>query len=117
MGSAILNEDGEQEGGRLAGEAQLFGKLRELTRNGYFPDSNGGPATAGILLRHATAPDLILQPDGTIDLPVGQSAKPGAPEPAAPQRMSKLRTLVIVFLAAGLWFLSVALTASMLEGM
>ena len=126
MGSAILRQDEAQAGRKLTGEVLTpghgaFDKLRELTRNGYLPDAD--PAEGGgILLRHSSAPDLVLRPDGSIDLPLGQRAKtdlpPAAEAPAVvePPRMAKLRILVIVILAVTFWFLSVAITAGLLEG-
>ncbi len=116
MGMAMFRQDEERETRALAGEALVFDKLRELTRNGYLPDASVPAEGSGILLRHATGPDLILQPDGSIDLPVGQSPKVAAPEtPARAPRMSKLRTLMILILAATFWFLSLAFTATILE--
>jgi hypothetical protein len=131
MGSAILRQDDEQAGRKLTGEVltsgdEAFDKIRELTRNGYLPDAD--PADGGgILLRHSSAPDLVLRPDGSIDLPLGQRAKidlpPAAEAPAdaqavaEPPRMAKLRILVIVILAVTFWFLSVAITAGLLEGL
>ena len=117
MGMAMLRQDDDQEIHRLAGEALIFDKLRELTRSGYLPDAESSDQGAGILLRHATGPDLILQPDGSIDLPLGQAARPAVPAPVAPPRMAKLRTLMIVIMATTFWFLSLAFTASILEGM
>jgi hypothetical protein len=110
-----------------AGEPQIFEKLRELARNGYVPDPEPG-AGGGMLLRHENAPDLLLHADGRIDLPVGQRPRPAAvlPAPApvpAPEaaavaearRMSKRRTLFIVLLAAAFWFMSLALTSSIIS--
>ena len=124
MSMAVLEQDNEVEGRRLEGEViaagpQLFDKLRELTRNGYLPDASA-PAGEGMLLRHVTGPDLILQPDGTIDLPLSQLPKKGPAEPAAPapqRRMAWLRTLMILIVAATFWFLSVGITVGILEGM
>jgi hypothetical protein len=119
MGMAMLRKEEEgREGSGPAGEALVFDKLRELTRNGYVPDSASPSKRSGILLRHPTGPDLILQADGSIDLPLGQTAKSAvAPSDsaAARPRMSKLRTLMILILAATFWFLSVAITATILE--
>lgn len=116
MGMAMLrNEEEGREGASPAGEALVFDKLRELTRNGYVPNSSAPTTGSGILLRHESAPDLILQPDGSIDLPLGQNMKPVTS--AVRPRMAKLRILTITALAIGLWFLSVAFTASILEGM
>jgi hypothetical protein len=105
-----------------AGEPQIFEKLRELARNGYVPDPQP-EAGGGILLRHDNGPDLVLRADGRIDLPVGQRARPAAPvhasSPAAVSevhRMSKRRTLLIVLLAAVFWFMSLALTSSIISG-
>ena len=116
MGMAMLRKEEEgREGSSLAAEALVFDKLRELTRNGYVPNSSAPTTSSGILLRHESAPDLILQPDGSIDLPLGQRTKPVIA--AVRPRMAKLRILTITVLAVGLWFLSVAITASLLEGM
>ena len=119
MAMAVLKQDNDKVGHVLTGEALVFDKLRELTRNGYLPDASAPTSGDGILLRHATGPDLILQPDGTIDLPITQAAKSAAqgPAEAPPRRLAWLRTLVIVILAATFWFLSVAFTVSILEGM
>lgn len=124
MSMVVLEQDSEAEGRRLEGEViaagpQLFDKLRELTRNGYLPDASAS-AGEGMLLRHDTAPDLILLPDGTIDLPLTQFPKNGPAEPLEPapqRRMAWFRTLAILILAATFWFLSVAITAGILEGM
>lgn len=104
------------------GQPQLFEKLRELTLNGYIPDAEPGPGGA-MLLRHDNAPDLLLHPDGRIDLPVGRRPRGAgalpAPAPTAPGRdrgLSKRRTLLIVLLAVAFWFLSLALTSSILHG-
>ena len=119
MGMAMVRKEEEgREGSGPAGQALVFDKLRELTRNGYVPNSSAPTTSSGILLRHESAPDLILQPDGSIDLPLGQTAKSAvAPSDsaAARPRMSKLRTLMILILAATFWFLSVAITATILE--
>jgi hypothetical protein len=114
---AVLSEDeaiGSRppEGHALGSQTALFDKFRELTRNGYVPDSRETEAGAAIVLRHASAPDLLLRPDGSIDIPKGQSMKV---QPEAKPRMSKLRTLVVILLAAGLWFLSLAITATFME--
>ena len=93
-------------------ETLLFDKFRELTRNGYVPDPAAEDAGAAIVLRHASAPDLLLRPDGSIDVPTGQALKT---QPEAQPRMSKMRTLIVVLLAAGLWFLSLAITATFME--
>ena len=117
MGMTALRQEGEQEPRQLVGEAQTFDKLRELTRNGYVPDATADPSGKGILLRHESAPDLILRPDGTIELPIGQSEKKAAPVAPAPRRMAKLRTLAIIIFAVIFWFFSAFVTALIIEGM
>ena len=120
MAMAVLKQDNDVQGQVLTGEAFVFDKLRELTRNGYLPDAEAPASGHGILLRHSTGPDLILQPDGTIDLPITQTTKsaPALAEASAPpRRLAWLRTLMIVILAATFWFLSVAFTATIFEGM
>ena len=95
----------------------VFDKLRELTRNGYVPDSAEDPSRRGILLRHENAPDLILLPDGSIDLPTGQRAKNPRQAPVAPRgkRIFWRRTFFVIVMTVAVWFLSVALAASFLE--
>jgi hypothetical protein len=95
----------------------VFDKLRELTRNGYVPDPGGEDGSGGILLRHDSAPALILKPDGTLDLPSGQAIKhaPVAAPSAKEKRIYWRRTLVVVILTVAVWFLSLALAASFIE--
>ena len=117
MGMAMLREEEETGTRKLHGEVlpsgtELFDKLRELTRNGYVPDAGEAEPGAPILLRHASAPDLLLRPDGSIDLPAGQAVKA---QPAERRRMSKLRTSIVILLAGALWFLSLLLTALFVE--
>ena len=94
-----------------------FEQLRALVRNGYAPDGEQEAGSA-ILMRHAQAPDLLLHPDGRIELPARQKPKLEASvvAPARP-RMSKRRTFVIVVMAAIFWFFSAYFTAVILEGM
>jgi len=99
-----------------SGEAHTFGVLKELTRNGYVPDTSDIEAT-GIRLRHQSAPDLVLHADGRIEVPVGQPKKSalGGLVPGGGRGMSWRRTLVIVFLIGVVWFFSAFLTASFFE--
>lgn len=124
-GSAMLVERRERPA--LPAEPQLFEKLKELTRNGYTPDPAADPAADGLLLRHGSAPDLILFPDGRIELPVGQPLKRAAPaaEPAAVEaapaprrrrRIYKLRTLWVATLAVAIWLLSITITVLVVNG-
>ena len=73
-----------------------FEKLQELTRHGYLPDTQPLGNGEGILLRHETAPDLILRADGTVDVPLGQPAKSrSAPAPAVRKKRRWGRALLI----------------------
>ena len=101
----------------LVGEPAVFEKLRELTRNGYVPDAEADLAAGGLLLRHDSAPDLLLKADGSLDLPVGQSARPRAApvETRAEKRIYWRRTLIVVVLTIAVWFLSLAVAASFIE--
>ena len=114
MGMAIPAADNDHRA--MTGEAQTFEKLKELARSGYVPDG-AADGKGGLLLRHPSGPDLILQPDGTIDLPTVQSPKRPVLVASPSPRMSKLRTLAIVVMAALFWFFSVAVTVTILEGM
>jgi hypothetical protein len=100
-----------------AGQPAVFEKLRELTRGGYLPDPVEDPSRRGILLHHESAPDLILLPDGSIDLPTRQRARTpaSAPESAKAKRISWRRTFLVTVITVAVWFLSVALAASFLE--
>ena len=112
---------GEPRDGRaLAGEPATFAKLRELTRNGYVPDTEREDDSGGILLRHDSAPDLLLLADGRIELPVGQPSKrtvSDAGRPAAERRISWRRTFLVVVLSVAFWFVSLFLAATVLEAM
>jgi len=108
----------EGDGSRaLVGEPAVFDKLRELTRSGYVPDAAADVAAGGLLLRHDSAPDLILKPDGSLDLPIGQEARPRAPaaESRAEKRIYWRRTIMVVALTVAVWFLSLAVAASFIE--
>lgn len=89
-----------------------FDRLKELVANGYVPEA-GAPGEGGILLRHKSAPDLILYPDGRIDVPIGQAAK----------RFRNivgwrkwLRILALIVLGGAFWVISVGATLVLLEG-
>ena len=87
MGQAAILADREQgRSGELLRNSS-FEKLQELTRHGYVPDPQPLPHS-GILLRHSSAPDLILHADGTVDVPLGQPVK-GMVEPVAKARKKR----------------------------
>ena len=117
MVGMMLEQKAVPERRQVEDQAQLFDKLRELTLGGYLPQSASGLDGKGILLRHQSAPDLILQPDGSIDLPIGQPAKPVPSKSGGQSRLSGFRSPMIIIIAAGLWCLSVAITASIMEGL
>jgi hypothetical protein len=101
------------------GQSTAFAKLRELTRNGYSPVAGEEMADGGILLRHDHAPDLVLHADGRLDLPMSQAARPAKAKSkgAREKRIYWLRTLFVVAMTVAVWFLSVILTAGLLESM
>jgi len=103
--------------GALVGEPAVFEKLRELTRSGYVPDAEADIAAGGLLLRHDSAPDLILKSDGSLDLPISQAARPRTPagESFAEKRIYWRRTFIVVVLTIAVWFLSLAIAASFIE--
>ena len=103
----------------LVGEPALFDKLRELTRGGYVPDAAEAPESGGIVLRHDSAPTLILNRDGSIEVPAGAAAGRRIKEesPAREKRIYWRRTFVVVILTIGVWFLSLAMTAAFIGEM
>ena len=103
----------------MEGQADAFGKLRELTRNGYAPVVEDGRTDGGILLRHESGPDLVLHPDGRLDLPAEQGANrtKAATKAAREKRIYWLRTLSVVAMIVAVWFLSLALASGLIESM
>ena len=110
----VLERDDRR--GELVGEPALFEKLRELTRHGYVPDAGDAPET-GILLRHDNAPALILKPDGSIELPASQPPRREkvTAEPVQDKRIYWRRTFFVVVLTIGVWFLSLAIAATVIN--
>lgn len=66
--------DASRQGSRQEG----FEALHDLMRHGYVPQAGAEPQPDGILLQHASAPDLLLKPDGTIGVPAGQRVRSGS---------------------------------------
>ena len=116
MARAAMVASESRETAYASEEAQTFEVLRELTRNGYVPDTSD-IESSGILLRHDQAPDLVLHADGRIEVPIGQRKKPSMSRlmPGVRTGMSWRRTAFIVVLIALVWFFSAFLTASFLE--
>ncbi len=94
-------------------EAEAFDQLKELVANGYVPDS-GAPGEAGILLRHKSAPDLVLHANGRIEVPIGQPAK-------GLRRLFNwrgwLKFIALVVLGFVFWLVSLTASTSTLEWM
>jgi len=104
------------------GAADAFAKLRELTRTGYAPVADADRPDGSLLLRHDSAPDLILHPDGRLDLPTSADGKSDRKATAASagrkeKRIYWLRSLFVIAMIVIVWFLSVALFAGLLESM
>ena len=107
--------------GRMVTERDDLGAfevMRELTRNGYVIDG-GDERSSGIRLRHDSAPDLILHADGRIEVPLGQKRKSAITGlmPGVRRGLSWRRTIAMIILLGGLWFLAVFLSATFLESM
>lgn len=83
---ALLTRTGDKAGRSL--DAGGFRALQELTRHGYMPDPDTTVAGDGLLMRHGAGPDLVLRPDGSIEVPSGQSPKRHA-EVARPVRRKR----------------------------
>lgn len=94
-------------------EAEAFDRLKELVANGYVPDA-GAPGEAGILLRHRSAPDLVLHADGRIEVPIGQPAKDVRP---MFNWRGWLRLFALLAIGAIFWLVSVGVSVGILEGM
>ena len=71
--SALFTGTADQESRSL--QPGGFKALHELTRHGYVPDPEGATNGEGLLLRHRTAPDLVLRPDGAVEILPGQPVK------------------------------------------
>ena len=80
-----------------------FKTLQELIRHGYEADPNGSKA-GGILVRHSTAPDLVVQPDGVIRLAEKQSVK--QQPTSVVQKISWRRGVLFLFLLAAYTLIS-----------
>lgn len=90
MGEAAVLSDREVRQPSESDRGSSFEKLQELTRHGYLPDTQPLSNGDGILLRHPSAPDLILWADGRVDVPLGQPRKT-VPAPAPTRQASKTR--------------------------
>ena len=99
----------------LPGEPATFEKLRELTRSGYLPEPNEADEHGGILLRHESAPDLILRADGSIDLPSGRARSRRKTRAVKEKRIYWRRSFLVVVMTIAVWFLSLAIAASLIE--
>jgi hypothetical protein len=83
MSQLAVSANSDAPGSREPSTASAFDKLQQLTRQGYVPDPQ--PLSDGILLRHPSGPELILRPDGSLDLPTGKTAR------RSPNALSGLR--------------------------
>ncbi len=90
-----------------------FDQLKELLANGYVPDS-GAPGESSLLLRHKSAPDLLLHADGRIEVPIGQPAKGARP---LFNWRGWLKLIALLTIGAIFWLVSVGVSIGILEGM
>lgn len=88
MAEPALLTRSEAEAGRSL-DVGGFRALHELTRHGYAPDADGAVDGEGLLMRHPIAPDLVLRPDGSIEVPSGQPRRRVSPSPAKPARRKR----------------------------
>lgn len=116
MGQAAILSEREQHGSGELIRTSSFETLQELTRHGYMPDSQPLPHSAGLLLRHRSGPDLILHPDGTVGVPLGQSVNESvAPKVKVPKKRRWGRALLIFTALAIYSLLSFALLIAITE--
>ena len=69
----------------------------------------------GIRLQHDSAPDLILRADGSIDLPTGRARSRRNTRAVKEKRIYWRRSFLVVVMAIAVWFLSLAIAASLIE--
>ena len=116
MGQAAALTDRELRRPDLPTGSTTFEKLQELTRHGYVPDTQPVANGDGILLRHRSAPDLILWSDGRVDVPLGQSTKGiAAPVPAEKKKRRWGRAFLIFSFLAIYTFFSFLLIIALTE--
>ena len=97
-------------------EARVIEALRELTRSGYVADPDAPAEGQGILLRHDSAPDLVLNGDGRIELPLRPLPKQGQSRKGkGDRRISWRRTFLVFIIAMIAWTLSVLLGVALLS--
>lgn len=119
MPESALMED-TRKNSSIPATSHGFDRLQELMRHGYVPDHRPLAGSEGLLLRHQVAPDLILRPDGSVDVPLGQKLK-FAPAPAAahpPKRKRRwFRGLLVIIGLALYTMLAFAVIAGVLESL
>ena len=113
--SALLSSAGTSSGELQRGG---FDALQELTRHGYVPDPATRTVGDGLLLRHRTSPDLILRPDGMIEIPAGQPLKqaPVDPAPKPPRKRRWGRMFLIIAGLVAYTGLAIAVIVGITEG-
>ena len=117
MADLSYSNQGERRAARAELGPQAFARLREFSAGGYVPVDDD-PDQPTILLRHPSAPDMILHPDGSIDLPLGQPAKQSGRAIDGPSDTARLWRLGLMFLilSALLTFVAVFLATLALDG-
>ncbi len=98
MPQPALFTNASKSGSKEFSASPAFDKLQQLASQGYVTDPT--PRGDGILLRHPSGPDLVLRPDGSIDLPLEQSTRR---RPAGTRKISWRRSILfLIVLAAGI---------------
>lgn len=95
-------------------QKNTFEVLQELERHGYVRDPGSVPSPEGMLLRHPSAPDLVLGDDGRLDLLFIQPAEAAVQSRVATRRVFWRRSLSFLALLAILTFLGLALVLNVL---
>lgn len=113
--SALFTSTGPSGGGMQRGG---FDALQELTRHGYVPDPDARTEGDGLLLRNRTAPDLVLRPNGVIQIPPGQPLKRAltdvGPEPRQKRRWGRMFLIIVGLVIYTL--IAIAIVAGLMEG-
>jgi hypothetical protein len=95
-------------------QKNAFEVLQELERYGYVRDPESAPSPRGMLMRHPSAPDLVLGDDGRLDLLFIQPTEVAVQSRVVTRRVFWRRGLSFLTLLVILTFLGLALVLNLL---